>query len=124
MNKLIKEVSKKDLNLEFLKSLNGLMDLTSRELEVLAATIDISIANEKNKEDRDSIDSTRNRKSIMASTGITRENLSRYIKTYKSKGIIVYQGGVNVINKAIIPIVIGSRSVQITLILKIKDDKI
>jgi hypothetical protein len=124
MNKLIKEVSKKDLNLEFLKSLNGLMDLTSRELEVLAATIDISIANEKNKEDRDSIDSTRNRKSIMASTGITRENLSRYIKTYKSKGIIVYQGGINVINKAIIPIVIGSRSVQITLILKIKDDKI
>ena len=43
MNKLVKSVSKADLNTEFLKSLNGILDLTDRELELLATFIAIDI---------------------------------------------------------------------------------
>ena len=43
MNKLVKTVSKTDLYKEFLKSLNGILDLTDRELELLATFIDIDI---------------------------------------------------------------------------------
>ena len=43
MNKLVKSVSKADLNTEFLKSLNGILDLTDRELELLATFIAIDV---------------------------------------------------------------------------------
>lgn len=43
MNKLVKSVSKTDLLKEFLKSLNGILDLTDRELELLATFIDLDV---------------------------------------------------------------------------------
>jgi len=39
MNKLVKSVNKADLYAEFLKSLNGILDLTDRELELLGTFI-------------------------------------------------------------------------------------
>lgn len=39
MNKLVKSVNKTDLYAEFLKSLNGILDLTDRELELLGTFI-------------------------------------------------------------------------------------
>lgn len=39
MNKLVKSVNKTDLTTEFLNSLNGILNLTRRELELLDTLI-------------------------------------------------------------------------------------
>lgn len=124
MNKLIKEVSLAQVNSEFLKCLNGLMNLTSREMEVLAGMMTISEMMEKKERAKASMDATQIRKDLIGMTGVTRENLSRYIKSFKQKGIIVQKGKGFSVNEAIIPIIIGGKTVQITLILKIKNDNI
>lgn len=124
MNKLIKEIDRAAVNSEFLKCLNGLMNLTSREIDVLSAMIEITSMMERKEVERSSIDSTESRKRIISMTGITRENLSRYIKAFKSKGILSIKGKFFSVNDAIIPSIIGNKTVQITLILKIKNDNI
>ena len=65
--------------------------------------------------------SAENRKYIMGTTGLTKDNLSRYIGKFKSKGLVI-KGRADdewIINPAVIPEVIGDR-VQITIILKTK----
>lgn len=124
MNKLVKSVSKTDLLKEFLKSLNGILDLTDRELELLAAFIELDVNTPKLPNINKNVISTENRKYIKRTLGITPDNLSRYIAKFKSLGILqkgraedeVY------VNQALIPEIIGDR-VQITIILKIKKNE-
>lgn len=70
--------------------------------------------------------STENRKYIRKTLGITPDNLSRYITKFKNQGILV-KGKIEdevMVNKALIPEIIGDR-VQITIILKVnKEDEI
>lgn len=69
--------------------------------------------------------STENRKYIRKTLGITPDNLSRYITKFKNQGILV-KGKIEdevMVNKALIPEIIGDR-VQITIILKVnKEDE-
>lgn len=65
--------------------------------------------------------SAENRKYIMKVTGITKDNLSRYLGKFKDKGIII-KGRADdewLINPILIPEIIGDR-VQITIILKLE----
>lgn len=116
MNKLVKSLNKADLLGEFLRSLNGVLNITNRELEVLQLLIEMQIA--------DGTEINRNvRKRIMTQLGVTADNLSRYISKFKKLGIVVPSKqyfGEYVVNKALIPEVIGDR-VQITIILKINE---
>lgn len=124
MNKLVKSVSKADLNTEFLKSLNGILDLTDRELELLATFIAIDINPPKLPNISKNVISTENRKYIRKVLGITPDNLSRYITKFKNQGILV-KGKIEdevVVNKALIPEIIGDR-VQITIILRVNKDE-
>lgn len=124
MNKLVKSVSKADLNTEFLKSLNGILDLTDRELELLATFIAIDINAPKLPNISKNVISTENRKYIRKVLGITPDNLSRYITKFKNQGILV-KGKIEdevVVNKALIPEIIGDR-VQITIILRVNKDE-
>lgn len=124
MNKLVKSVSKADLNTEFLKSLNGILDLTDRELELLAIFIAIDINTPKLPNISKNVISTENRKYIRKVLGITPDNLSRYITKFKNQGILV-KGKIEdevVVNKALIPEIIGDR-VQITIILRVNKDE-
>jgi hypothetical protein len=124
MNKLVKSVSKADLNTEFLKSLNGILDLTDRELELLAMFIAIDINTPKLPNISKNVISTENRKYIRKVLGITPDNLSRYITKFKNQGILV-KGKIEdevVVNKALIPEIIGDR-VQITIILRVNKDE-
>lgn len=124
MNKLVKSVSKADLNTEFLKSLNGILDLTDRELELLATFIAIDINTSKLPNISKNVISTENRKYIRKVLGITPDNLSRYIARFKKQGILV-KGKIEdevVVNKALIPEIIGDR-VQITIILRVNKDE-
>lgn len=120
MNKLVKAVDKKDLYFEFLTSLNGILQLTNREMELLTALMNIDVNTPKLPDYTKNIISAENRKYIKTTLGITKDNLSRYITKFKDKGIIV-KGRADdewLINPALIPEIIGDR-VQISIILKI-----
>jgi hypothetical protein len=124
MNKFVKTISADTVGYEFLKSLNGLLELTDRELEVLSIFLAIHLNGFKTKAKYKSIDCTENRKAIMQSTGITRDNMSRYVKSFRDKGIFIYNGERLELNKAITPVIIGGKTVQTTLILKIVENEI
>lgn len=124
MNKLVKGVSKTDLYNEFLKSLNGILDLTDRELQLLSTFIQLDINTPKLPNISKNVINTENRKYIRKTLGITPDNLSRYITKFKNQGILV-KGRVEdevMVNKALIPEVIGDR-VQITIVLRLNKDE-
>lgn len=123
MNKLVKSVNKTDLYKEFLNSLNGVLQLTDRELELMATLVDLDVNYIKLPGCSKNIINTENRKYIRQKLGITPDNLSRYIGRFRDKGLLI-QGKVEdevTVNKAIIPEIIGDR-VQITIILKLKNE--
>ena len=124
MNKLVKKVSETDQYKEFLKSLNGILDLTNRQLELLAKFIDLDINTPKLPNISKNVISAENRKYIKRTLGITPDNLSRYIAKFKSQGILV-KGEIEdevKVNKVLIPEIIGDR-VQITIILRLNKDE-
>ena len=121
MNKLVKVVEKKDLYREFLQSLNGILQLTDREQDLMLTLIDLYNSLPKLPGYSKNIISTENRKYIMSATGITSDNLSRYLTRFKHKGLII-KGRADdewLLNPAVIPEVIGDR-IQVTIILKTK----
>lgn len=120
MNKLVKTVPNTDLYIEFLKSLNGILGLTDREIELMAVFIKLDIEYPRLPGLSKNVANTLNRKYIINSMHITRDNLSRYIKRFREKGLLV-PGKVEdelMVNKILIPEIIADR-VQITIILKI-----
>lgn len=64
--------------------------------------------------------SAENRKYIMKTTGLTKDNLSRYLTKFKEKGLLIKgrADGEWILNPAVIPEIIGDR-VQITIILRV-----
>ena len=124
MNKLVKTVSRTDLYREFLNSLNGILKLTDRELELLTTFIDIDVNTPKLPNVRKNVISTENRKYIKRTLGITPDNLSRYIAKFKQQGILRVGKADDevIVSKALIPEIIGDR-VQITIILKVNKDE-
>ena len=123
MNKLVKTVNKADLYKEFLKSLNGILDLTNRELQLLNLLIDIDINTPKLPNLSKNVVSTENRKYIIKTLGIGQDNLSRYIAKFKRQGIRI-NGRLEdeiIVNKALIPEIIGDR-IQLTIVIKIDKD--
>lgn len=120
MNKLVKTVNKDDLITEFLTSLNGILRLTDRELELMAELIRLDINYNKQPNEHKNIANRQNRKHIIQTLGITKDNLSRYIKAFKEKGILIAGPAEDElsVNKALIPEIIGDR-VQVTIIIRI-----
>lgn len=125
MNKLVKSVNKNDLVTEFLISLNGILRLTDRELELMAEFIRLDLNYNKQPNENKNIANRANRKPIINTLGITKDNLSRYIKSFKQKGILVAGPAEDElsVNKALIPEIIGDR-VQVTIIIRINDETI
>lgn len=123
MNKLVKTITKKELIPEFLHALNGILKLTDRELELMSTFIDMDINYEMLPGVNKNVANRNNRKWITENMGITKDNLSRYIKSFKEKRILISGPAEDElkVNPALIPLVIGDR-VQITIIIKLKDE--
>ena len=121
MNKLVKTVSNEELIPEFLQALNGILRLTDRELELMATLIKMDMKYVKEPNSNKNVANRYNRKYIIENLGITKDNLSRYIKSFKEKGILIAGPAEDElsVNKALIPVVIGDR-LQLTIILRIK----
>ena len=123
MNKLVKTVNKADLYKEFIDALNGILQLTDREKGLLLLLIDLEKNGPKSIKHGRNIINTDNRKHIRKVTGITNDNLTRYLNRLKSKGLLLLGKGQDewYLNPAIVPEIIGNR-IQITLILKADND--
>lgn len=122
MNKLVKVVTKKDLIKEFLVALNGILKLTDREIDVLSIMVELTITYSNIPDIANDIVSTDNRKYIIHNTNVTKDNLSRYIKSFKEKGILFKDNMRNIwnVNTALIPEIINDR-IQITIVIKINN---
>ena len=123
MNKFIKTVPEDRVCYEFMNSLNGIIGLTERELQVFSVLLSMRLQDIKTKNPRLSIDRAENRKRIINEYRIGKENLSRYIKKYRKKGLIyTTKYGNSVIMDALLPQIVGGKTVQVTMILKINQD--
>lgn len=122
MNKLVKTVDKDNLYYEYLNALNGILQLTNRELELLTKFVELDVNFTPIPGVSKNVADTKNRRMIKNTMGITPDNLSRYIGKFKKEGLLV-QGKAEdelVVNKILIPEIIKDR-VQITLILKVNE---
>lgn len=122
MNKLVKTVNKGNLYYEYLNALNGILQLTNRELELLTKFVELDVNFTPGIGVSKNVANTDNRRMIKSTMGITPDNLSRYISKFKKEGLLV-QGKAEdelVVNKILIPEIIKDR-VQITLILRVNE---
>lgn len=122
MNKLVKTVNKGNLYYEYLNALNGILQLTNRELELLTKFVELDVNFTPTPGVSKNVANTDNRRMIKSTMGITPDNLSRYISKFKKEGLLV-QGKAEdelVVNKILIPEIIKDR-VQITLILRVNE---
>jgi DNA-binding MarR family transcriptional regulator len=95
MNLLKKKVSKVNLFTEYVKIINGVLQLSPREAEVLSFILE-----------KDSIGVKPSRLEFLERTGVSQANYSRYIGVLRSKGLIVRgQTGKWVVNDLVRPIV-------------------
>jgi hypothetical protein len=99
-----KKVTKKNLFREQLNILNSIFQLSERELQVLTILMYIdsnwvpSLPNEKKN-----VLSTDKRRMIMKETLVNKNNLSKYLTTFKEKNILIGGDGNWHINEVIIP---------------------
>ena len=123
MNKFTKDIEKHELCYQFASSLNGILGLTNKELLVFSIFLSIYMDSQKVKSGKKSIDSTDIRKVVMETCGVSKENLSRYIGLYKSRGLFyTNMYGKTQIMRVLIPDIISGKTVQTVILLKIKQN--
>lgn len=104
--------------------MNGLLGLTDKELAVTTVLLDL-----RDRPDHalypNNIVCKPNREIIMKRLGISNQNVIQLISRLKAKHILVRGNRDDefMLNKAIIPIIIGNRIVQITLLLKLNESE-
>jgi len=99
MNKYRKHIKPKNKYREFLKVLNGNLHLTERELDIFSVMMKIDEEWEPVEEGGfKHIISTSNRKRIMKETLVNKNNLTKYVRLFRSKGLLISNsnGGVEV----------------------------
>ena len=101
MNLLKKKVTKANLFAEYAKILNGVLELSPRELEVFSFLL---LKDSENDPGRN-INMKPIREQLMANLKISAANLSRYLGTLKTKGLIVRGQTGWAINDLIRPVV-------------------
>ena len=89
MNKLVKTVNKGNLYYEYLNALNGILQLTNRELELLTKFVELDVNFTPIPGVSKNVANTDNRRMIKSTMGITPDNLSRYISKFKKEGLLV-----------------------------------
>ena len=89
MKTFLKHVTKQTVYKQYVKVINGLLQLSDREAELLALLLELN-DNMTNSSLSlpDNILSTDNRRIIMAKTMINKNNLVKYIKSLVDKGVL------------------------------------
>lgn len=97
---LKRKVQKEDFYKIYLKTLNGHLELTSRELDVLIefCKLQSSYSNEEVDSNPQLIFGNSPRQEIRTTLGISPYNLNNIIKSLKAKGVLLVKGKSYVIN--------------------------
>ncbi|MFW5890659.1 MAG: hypothetical protein ACOCUI_00395 [bacterium] len=104
--------------------MNGLLNLSERECQVLSILLKLDAEwTPRMDSDYKNILSTDNRKILMRETLINKNNLSKYIKTLKSKGLIIEDDEKEVyeIQPMIKPNVMDNKA-RLSFILELEED--
>ena len=118
MNKFIANTNKENLYKDYLLTINNVLHLTERQIDVLALLMYIDDNHDKFTVKTKDIISTECRRYICNKLGILNCNLSAYIKSFKKKCIIQSYKRSNFVKKDLMPLLIKDR-LQITIIMKI-----
>lgn len=123
MNKFVKTIKKQNIYKEYLNSLNGILRLTSRELDILAKIIEYN-PTATDQSEFSNVVSIQVRRKIIKELRVNKSNLSRFISNLIDKNYIIKDPITKgtYINKALVPI-IDDNVVTIQMIINIKDDK-
>ena len=123
MNKFVKTVKPSDVYIEYLQSLNGLLQMTPRELEILAKIVELN-PKATDQSEFSNVVSLPVRRKIIKDLLVNKANLSTHINNFIKKNILIKNEitGAIYLNKAITPI-IDNDEIIIQMIIKLNDDK-
>jgi len=116
-----KKIKSNNLYKEFANIVNGLIQLSGKELDVFAILLQIQLEQKPLLGKKQDILSTDNRRLIMEETHINKNNLSKYISVLKSKGLIMQDENGHYINTMFTPD-INNNILETLFILEIEDE--
>lgn len=120
MNKFVKtNINHKSVITEYLQAINGLIRISEREQDVLAYLIESDMTYVfRDPEETKNVANAKVRHKIMDDLGITRDNLSTYIRKLVNKGLLI-KGRPDEMHVLpdLIPSIAGD-TIQILLVLK------
>ena len=106
--KFVKSSSPNKIFLDYIKSINGILELTYREMEILAVLMREDFLMPLDIEPKNIADKFI-RKRIIKENNITKENLSRFISKFKRKGILISDFDDLYVNPRLMPRLINNQ---------------
>jgi hypothetical protein len=113
-----KKIKKKSLHKTIINILNGTLELTEREKQVLYVLMQLDISwSPTFRDDYKDVLSTDSRRAIMKETNVHKANLVKYVNKFKNKGLLVQneQGGWEVNSAVTTPPVGGVMEIAYTI---------
>ena len=120
--KFVKSSSPSKIFLDYIKSINGILELTYREMEILAVLMREDFLMPLDIEPKNIADKFI-RKRIIKENNITKENLSRFISKFKRKGILISDFDDLYVNPRLMPRLINNQIEISTIINLISDNE-
>ena len=120
--KFVKSSSPNKIFLDYIKSINGILELTYREMEILAVLMREDFLIPLDMEPKNIADKFI-RKRIIKENNITKENLSRFISKFKRKGILISDFDDLYVNQRLMPRLINNQIEISTIINLISDNE-
>ena len=120
--KFVKSSSPSKIFLDYIKSINGILELTYREMEILAVLMREDFLMPLDMEPKNIADKFI-RKRIIKENNITKENLSRFISKFKRKGILISDFDDLYVSPRLMPRLINNQIEISTIINLISDNE-
>lgn len=118
--KFVKSSTIKKIFFEYIQSINGILGLTYRESEILAELFkEVCLALPDNPQLN--IADTSFRKKIIENCRISKENLSRFFKKFRTKGILVRDFDDLYLNPKLIPD-LTDNEITISIVINVKNE--
>jgi len=124
MNKYLKKVRPRNKYREFLRVLNGNLHLTEREIQVMSLLMQLDVEWQPVLEGEiKNINSTDIRKAVMKETRINKNNLTKYVKFLRDKGLLISNGEEGtIVNPMFIPKETGNK-IEVLFTLDFSEDE-
>lgn len=119
---LQKKVQKKRLYREYVSILNGIYELSNKEMDVFAALLAVDFSWPVEIRHRDIVDNS-SRAYLSKTFSMNRSNVSRYVTKLKDKGILVLNKSLGWEINPILKRAFSTTPVNVTILLELIDEK-